>query len=275
MRKVIFLALLFGIVTLQAKIIEAGRFCEIVKHAAPGAVFLLDIDDTILVPEQMLGSDEWFNLRWKKHEEAGLNQAAALEKALAEWESIRHITKMKKVEKEADAVIHALQKKGHKVMGLTTQGLALATRTVLQLKEHQIDFSTHAPSKGDALIDMKGHGILFRKGILFTSGKNKGEAFFHFCETQGISPKKIVCIDDKLSHLKAIEQEAEKRGIEFIGLRYSFADIHKAAFRPEIAEFQFHHSSFSRVLSDAEAQQRMGMIAQEEKKLPAVVKKTT
>ena len=49
--------------------------------------------------------------------------------------------------------------------------------------------------------------------------------------------------------------EAEKRGVEFIGLRYAYSDEKKARFSPEIADIQFTHSSFNKILSDEEAKQ--------------------
>ena len=67
-------------------------------------------------------------------------------------------------------------------------------------------------------------------------------------------------MDDKASHLVAIETEAQKRGIEFVGLRYAYSDIHKAAYRHEVAEFQFKHSSFAKLLSDEEAMAKMKAI---------------
>ncbi len=249
----IFLVLLGIVSIVQGKILETAHFHEVVAHITPGSLVLIDIDDTILVPAQMLGSDEWFNLRWKKHESAGFSKSEALEKALAEWESVRHITKMRTVEKETPASIQELQKNGHRILGVTSQGLALATRTVLQLQENQVDLSQTAPTAEDYYVNLDGHSILFRKGVLFTSGKNKGEAFFKFCDSLGLKPKKIVCIDDKASHLALIEAEAKKRSVEFVGLRYAYADIHKAAFRPEIADFQFAHSTFVKLLSDEEA----------------------
>lgn len=252
------LALLLGLLSpLQGKIMEAAHFQELERHAEEDALFLLDLDDTVLVPEQMLGSDMWFCERVKKHQTEGKDASTALEKALAEWESIRHITKMKIVEKGADLVIQTLQKKKCKVMGLTLQGLALATRTIQQLQENHIDLSVTAPNPGDYFVTLKGHGTLFRKGVLFTSGMNKGEAFFKFCETLGLKFKKIVAIDDKATHLTAIETEAQKRKIEFIGLRYAYSDIHKTAYRPEIAEIQFKNSTFARLLSDEEALTRL------------------
>ena len=187
------LLVLLGLVSpVQGKILEMARFHEIAHHITPDTLVLMDIDDTILVPTQMVGSDDWFNLRWKKHEADGLSKPEALEKALAEWNAIRNVTKMKTVEKETPSFIQTLQKKGHKIMGLTTQGLALATRTVQQLQENQIDLSATAPTKEDYYVNLSGHSVLFRKGILFTSGRNKGEAFFKFCDSIGLKLKKIV-----------------------------------------------------------------------------------
>lgn len=254
----IFVAVLMGMASsLQAQVIEASCFKEIHKHITKDTVVLLDIDDTLLIPCQMLGVDDWFTLRWKKHQASGLDRAAALEKALAEWESVRHVTQMKTVEKDTDAVVQEMQKKGHLVMGLTTQGLALATRTVQQLLQNKIDLSLTAPSKDDCYVNIKGHSVLFRKGVLFTSNTQKGEAFFKYCDTVGLKPKRVVFINDKATHLAEIETVAEQRGVEFIGLRYAYADIHKAAFRADIAELQFKHSSFDRILSDEEAKARL------------------
>jgi hypothetical protein len=253
----LFLVLLGFVSSVQGKIVETARFHELAHHITRETLILMDIDDTIIVPVQMVGSDEWFSLRWKKHEDDGMSKLAALEKALAEWESIRHVTKMKTVEKETSTFIKEQQKKGHKIMGLTTQGLALATRTVQQLQENSVDLSVTAPTADDCYVNLSGHSVLFRKGILFTSGKNKGEAFFKFCDIIGLKPKRIVYIDDKASHLTAVETEAQKRGVEFIGLRYAYADVHKAAFRPDIADFQFFHSSFAKLLSDEEASAKM------------------
>jgi hypothetical protein len=254
----IFVTVLMGMASsLQGKVVEASCFKEISKHVSKDTVVLLDIDDTLLIPCQMLGIDDWFNLRWKKHQAAGLNSEAALEKALAEWESVRHITQMKTVEKDTDAVVQELQKNGHLVMGLTTQGLALATRTVQQLTQNKIDLSVTAPTKEDCYVNLSGKSVLFRKGVLFTSASHKGEAFFKFCDSVGLKPKKVVFINDKATHLVEIEKTAEERGVEFVGLRYAYADKHKAAFRADIAELQFKQSSFDRILSDEEAEAKL------------------
>ncbi len=242
---------------LQGTIFETAHFCEIESHVGPDTLILLDIDDTLLIPKQMLGCDEWFMHRCRQHQESGLSKSDALEAAIAEWEAVRHLTKMEIVEVGSEKIVQSMQEKGLCVMGLTTQGLALATRTVQQLQEQQLDLSKTAPTQEDHCISIGGHTVLFREGILFTSGRSKGESLFKFCEKIGWWPKRIVFINDKEAHLRDIERAAEARGVEFVGLRYGYSDTRKKAFRPDVAHFQFAHSSFLHLLSDEEALAQM------------------
>lgn len=243
MKKVILLLCSFCIASFS-EIIELDHFSDLRSYLSPDSIVILDIDDTLLIPVQMLGCDEWFKLRLK---------ANGLEKALAEWEAIRHITNMELVEEGTDAIIARLQDEGFSVMGLTTQGIALATRTVQQLKGCNIDLKKNAPGRGDHFLSIGQHGALYRNGILFTSAMHKGETFFALCETLGIVPKQIVFVNDKATHLREIDTAAEIRGIPFIGLRYSYSDARKRSFDPKIADIQFRQSSFDRILSDEEA----------------------
>jgi hypothetical protein len=98
-------------------------------------------------------------------------------------------------------------------------------------------------------------GVLFRTGILFTAGSHKGKTLFKLLDQLNTVPQKIVFVNDKKSHLRAIEETAEERGIPFIGLRYAYSDARKAAYQHEVADYQFRHSSFARLLSDEEALQ--------------------
>jgi hypothetical protein len=254
MKLVIFLcSLCFRFIFIEAKIIEFAHFRDLPSYATKDALLILDIDDTLLIPIQMLGCDEWFQCRRKWHQKAGKNVEEALEKSLAEWEAVRHLTKMEIVEPGTEKIIRSLQEKRCPMMGLTTQGLGLATRTKQQLIEQQIDLSLTAPSKEDHYILLAGHATLYRHGILFTSGQHKGKALFQLLDALKLHPKHIVFINDKASHLTEIETTAQVRGIEFTGLRYNYSDARKKAFRPEIADYQFSHSSLTYLLSDREA----------------------
>lgn len=248
-----FLYLNFIIALLSGKIIESEHFNEIIPYANLETLVILDIDDTLLIPTQTLGTDIWFLNRIKQNQAKYTSSSEAFEKSLAEWEAIRHITPVKLVEAETDNIIKELQNKHITVMGLTTQGLALTTRTIQQLNSLNIDLSATAPSQEDHYF-MNQHGVLYRKGILFTSGTPKGMALLKFLDIINFHPKKVVFINDKATHLKDVEQSLESQNIEFIGLRYSYSDKRVANFRPEIAEIQWLHSSFEHIISDEEAE---------------------
>lgn len=251
------LVLFFVTTSLFGVVKEAAHFRDLAEYASADTVILLDIDDTLMAPKQMLGSDTWFEYRLKQYQTEGNDFSPALEKTLAEWEAIRHLSQMQLVEVEIRDVLTSLQERNISMMGLTVQGLALATRTVLQLRDHEIDLSRTSFCNEDCCFPVQGHTVLYRQGILFTSGKSKGESFFQLCERIGQMPKRIVAIDDKLSHLQNIEKEAAKRGVEFVGLRYSYSDERKAAFSSSIAEYQLTHSTLTRLLSDEEAGEAM------------------
>ncbi|MBI5273852.1 MAG: DUF2608 domain-containing protein [Chlamydiales bacterium] len=240
---------------INGRVIETNSFKETTNHLTKDTIIILDIDDTLLIPVQMLGCDEWFKYQFAKHQQRGTSQTESLDKALAEWEAIRHITQMEIVEENTHKIIDSLQKEGYTIMGLTTQGLALATRTANQLKKEQIDLSLTAPIKEDCFFTIQSHGVLYRKGILFTAGTNKGAALMELCKQLKMNPKRIVFVNDKGTHLKEVEEVVEKNGIEFVGLRYAYSDSRKAKFNPAIADIQFHRSSFHHILSDEEAMQ--------------------
>lgn len=248
---------LFGFaLTLSSEIIETPHFREIVTYASPETLIILDIDDTLLTPCQMLGTNAWFEYRFKENRLRAKCGDDPLDQTLAYWEGIRHFTQMEIVEEGSDKIIDSLQNQGIPVMGLTTQGLALATRTINQLYSCGIDLSKTSPTREDCYFD-NGHGVLFRKGILFTSGTHKGAALLKYLEIANIRPSRVVFLNDYKSHLLQVEESLEKKGISFIGLRYGFSDERVRRFSPEIADIQLRYSSFERILSDAEAEKIM------------------
>jgi len=256
MKKILSLILTICTFSLSAEIIDTHNFKEVESYVDHDTLLLLDIDDTLLIPAQMLGCDEWFKHRLEIHLKNNLSVAKALDATIAQWEAIRNLTEMEIVETGTEDIINAMQDKGYKIMGLTTQGIGLSHRTIEHLRENKIILERSAPFKSPFYFEYEDHGVLFRKGVLFTNGRNKGISLFTLLDNFNFKAKKIVFINDKDTHLKEIEKEAEKRGIEFIGLRYSFSDYKKACFDPDIAEIQFNHSSFGGILSDNDAKNK-------------------
>lgn len=249
-----FLCLFFSTISLvYGEIIETQKFQEITHYIDSETLVILDIDDTILIPVQTLGTDVWFISRLEFYLQLEQDDSLALNKALAEWEAVRHLTKVKIVEEGTDEIIRAMQENKIKVMGLTTQGLALATRTALQLQSLSVDLSKTAPSFEDHYFINGHNGVLYRKGILFTAGTSKGDALMKFLDAIEYRPKRIVFINDKKTHLRDVEKSVEIRGIPFIGLRYSYSDERVLDFKKSIADVQWTHSTFDHLLTDEEA----------------------
>jgi hypothetical protein len=249
------LALFFLSNAAKAEIIETKNFHEIYQYIDDETLVVLDIDDTLLVPNQMLGCDEWFINRIKDYKTAGKSFEDALDTTLFEWEGLRSITKMQLVEETIDTIIKDLQSKNIMMMCLTTQRFALAPRTVYQLTQHNINIEKTAPCDKNLYFEMDKLGVLYFDGILFTNGTHKGKTFFEFCNQSNIRPKKIVFVNDKSSHLKEIEDSCAAQGIPFIGLRYGYSDFRKKAFDYETAKIQSQFLNLDGILSDATAEE--------------------
>jgi orotate phosphoribosyltransferase len=257
MKRALFLLCFSLIFPLFSKIIETAHFHEILAHANENTLILLDIDDTILITPQMLGTDEWLKHQTQERKKAGIDPSLAFAQSLAEWEVIRHLTHMELVEPGTDAIIHSLQAQGFQVMGLTMQGVTLATRTAQQLKTHHLDLSLNAPHPENHCLKINRQNVFYVDGILYTGGVSKADAFFALCDKIGYTPQRILLIDDKASHLKDLEVAAEKKQIEFLGLRYAFSDARKNAFCPHTAHYQFLNATIHKLLSDDEARMLM------------------
>ncbi|PWU16514.1 MAG: hypothetical protein C5B45_00300 [Chlamydiae bacterium] len=246
--KILFFSIaLFICSSIDAKIIEINYFNESIPYLTQDTLFILDIDDTLLVPKQMLGSDMWFEDRIKQQK-----GSEAFEKTLNEWEGIRHFTQMQIVEPGTQKTIEDLQKKKHIIIGLSTQSLTLSKVTFHQLISNQIDLRVTAPQE-NYYFQNENKGVLYVNGILFTSGTSKGKALFQLLEKTKQRFKRIVFMNDKGSHLADIEKEAEKNHVEFFGLRYGYSDFRKKSFDSRIANIQLYRSGFTQILSDEEA----------------------
>ena len=72
---------------------------------------LLDIDDTLLIPAQTLGTDVWFYERLKYHQNKEIERSKALDRALSEWEAVRQLTEVVLVEEGTEKIVQDLQQK--------------------------------------------------------------------------------------------------------------------------------------------------------------------
>lgn len=246
----------FCFLFLYGEIIEIQTVDEMLPFLEEETLFIFDIDNTIMEPTQTLGSDQWFYHRKDQYLKKGYSPQEALESALAEWMSVQNLTRVKLVEEKIAAIIASLQHEKKGLIGLTTRGLGLATRTIEQLHSLKVDLSLAAPISKEFLLK-EPRGVLYRKGILFTAGAHKGKALATFLAEMEELPKKILFINDKRSHIAEVEEACLALNIPFVGLRYGYLDEKVAGFSPQLAEIQWSH--FGKILSDEEATSSTGL----------------
>jgi hypothetical protein len=245
---------LFLALTLSAEIVQIKHIEECKNHVQPGMLLVFDVDNTLMETAQLLGSDQWFSYRIQENINRGLADQEALAITLAEWVAIQNNTQVKPAEPSTAGFIQSLQNNGWAVMGLTTRGIELSTRTREQLQSIGIDFAKASPAKQD--IGFKNiPGAVYRKGVLFSTGTSKGSLLFQFFKETGYLPKKILFVDDKEKYLRDVERCCNERGIPFIGLRYGFLDEKVKNLRPELAAVQLKR--FGCLISDEEAEAQL------------------
>ena len=237
---------------LHAQILEIDRFEDISQYVQSDSLIILDVDDTLIKPTQSLGSTAWVDWQAERYMKMGFSRVEAFNQFLPHWYALQFLTDVVLVEPSiADTVLELQQT--NRVIALTARGLSMATCTCDQLATVGIDFSHNALGTHDQFLDLNERSAIYRGGVLCSSGHPKGLSLFHLCDQAGYTPTHIIAVDDTKRCLDELESESLKRGVPFIGLRYSGADQDKASFSPEIAEKQWRESRLHHLLSDQEA----------------------
>ena len=148
-------------------------------------------------------------------------------------------------------LIDELQNKNICVLGLTTRNIDFVFCAIKQLDSLNIDFQKTSPLKKTIYFE---EAILYRKGILFANGANKGQVLDKFFKKIKFFPKSIVYFDDKLKYIKEVEKFCENYKIPYLGFRYGFLDEKIKNFDSKIADIQHKHF---KILSDEEAKKML------------------
>ena len=241
---------LFSMRMISATIVESMTIQDIEKYRTQGTLIIYDLDNTLIEPVQLLGSDQWFYYRLGQMVEKYNDREKALRKTLVEWVAAQAVNKVKVVEEGTAELIRLQQAEGTMIMGLTTRDGLMAHCTLDQLDELAIDLRKTAP-RTEPLIFHSERPIFFDGGVLFTSGTHKGKAFLKFLELVDYQPKRVLFINDKYSNIKEVAHVCYETGIEFLGLRYGYLDEKIAQFNADIAEIQSFN--FGNILSDEKA----------------------
>lgn len=262
MKNKLFLCLFFVLAPLFAfaEVRQAPTMESALEGAEKGTLVIFDLDNTVMMPPQTLGGEEWYDYFVEKRTEEfvsqGLNASEAKNKAvdqgLKEWSQFHKNAKVTPVEKQTPQLISDIQGKGVITMALTARPIDLADSTINQLKSIGIDFSQHSIS--NRTVSVPGENIAkFYKGALLVGPKNnKGTVLVKFLKMIKAKPVKIIFVDNKQHHVDNVEKALADLKIPYFGRRHGAADKKISAMNKQIVEVQ-HRYFFGDVLSDDEA----------------------
>ncbi len=237
MVKVLSLFAFWFLCPLWAGVHEIQSLKEVLPYVTPETFLIFDLDNTLMEPTQSFGSDQWFEAKVAQKRKQGMSEEEAVPEILKTWVRIQKVTLVRPVEEITALVFAQARSHAKMVMALTARPVDLAETTGAQLKGMGIDFSTSAPVPTPMEMNVQNGRSTYRRGIFFLGeNKNKGIGLLRFLEETKLQPKRIVFVDDKERHVKALEASLKDSKIAYEGLRYAGADAHVKAFRMDVAE---------------------------------------
>ncbi len=231
----------------SAEIRETSSMAETFREVRSTDIVVLDIDNTILAPNQTLGSDQWFGYVVANYVKSGLTEKLAVDSAIEDWLQVQNATAVQAVERTTPFLIRAAQERGTMIFALTARPLSLKHSTVRQLRSAGVGLKSPVAKYSD------GDSVELFQGVLFVGPhNNKGVVLAKFFEGHKIRPSRLIFVDDKEKHVK--NMDAVFTEIPNVNFRYGAADATVKSFSSEIANLQWgYFLDRNYLLSDLEA----------------------
>jgi len=237
----------------RAEIREAPSMVDALADIRPGDVVVFDIDNTLLETPQVLGSDQWYTANVAALVKSGLSEDQAGAIALKQWDQVQRITRVRTVEKITPHLVRSLQRLGVMTFALTARPVQLIETTLQQLDSQGIYFSSHGYRFHPAPDLRLRHGIIFI-GINYY----KGPVLNQFFAAQGLKPRRVIFIDDKIANVQSVESALAAAGIPSLEFRYGAADHEVQAYRADLAEVEWtYFLRHGGLISDTQAAQKL------------------
>lgn len=227
------LALLLPALGARAEVREIKSMSEIVSEVRPTTLLVFDLDNTVIEPVGNIGSDQWYDYALTALRRDGLDEAAAEKEAGALWTRMLGVVKVKPVEELTPRLLREKQKRGLKLLALTGRGSEDAAATFAQLKAIGLDLSSSAVSPDNFSF---GNNSLYSRGVFFVGDGDKGKALLALLEKIKLRPTRVVYVDDKPRHAKAVDAAMTAAGIPCVAFRYGASDEKVRAFKEVMSE---------------------------------------
>lgn len=236
----------------QLKIREVGA-----RYGNDNVLAVFDTDDTLLVLNQMIGSEAWYEWQTgdaqceqyctpKMLEPAGENAVGKnIEDLLAKLSGVLSLTHAHPNEPEIPADLKGLQQDGIKTIVLTARGFTNRDATLRQYGENGIEFSRvglnpnqegleYVPSVSPDEMEKFGiHSVRpvnYTHGIINANGQHKGVMLMAWLRETHVQPKAIVFVDNESRQTNRVFSVFKDSGIDITTVRYSHADPDRDVF---------------------------------------------
>jgi len=239
-----------------ALIIDAPNlhlFEKTVKDIDQQSLVLFDVDDTLIVPKDLiLRLCAWDDLNDYIMEALENPEVVAPEKYKGVYFLGQILSRMEfeLVEPNIVSIIHSLQSRNIKAIALTKMRIgsygvisSMEDWRIEHLKRLHIDFSLAFPQVSEIKINDLGFGprALFKQGLLCANKLDKGPALTAFLNNIGWMPAKVIFIDNRFDYLRSVEESLQGTGIEFLGFYYTAVENRPCFVNEKLAKFQFLH----------------------------------
>lgn len=225
--------------TSYAEIRQTDFMKEVLREADGNTLVIFDIDNTLIEPFGQLGSDQWYYFLERKYREIDLlTEDQAYAKAMFVWNRTQEIIQVKAVEADTPDLIKDLQTRGIKTLGLTARTLDVADETLKQLKSVGIQLSNQPVYSSD--LDIVSDDLArYTRGVLFVGDRNnKGKVLLEFLRRIGLTPARVIFVDDKMKHVKNVEVALQPLPVEYFGFRYGSTDKKVNSFNADAKELK-------------------------------------
>jgi hypothetical protein len=189
------------------------------KYGADNVLIVVDIDNTLLTSSVDLGGDIWYQWQTGKLElkpRADEKVSCLLEDSIG---LLYELVPMVPTEPQVPAIIKAWQSSNNTVFALTSRAPKYRAATERELYRNGYNLETNALSpKGQpapVYRETVGREISYMKGIMMTTGLNKGEMLEYILAKTGRDFDAIVFVDDSHKNIVNLyEQYKSKAGVE-------------------------------------------------------------
>lgn len=255
MRSFFFIVLVLFSFQLEAVVRQSDKLEEILEHADKDTLVVLDLDDVLVEPVQLLGSLHHFRHEISQtanaHVKKGIAQETAIriahETEMNYWIEIQKATHVRPVEVDTPNLIRNKQKEGVRIMVMTMRPSELIAATERHLRAIGVDLAIKAPTDQEVELE----GAKYTAGVLYDElGMNgdKSLTLLRFLKAVGLRPNKILYVGEREDAVSSVDAALRDSQIVSLAYRYTRASIKRKNFDPKLTTIQARY--FGAILPD-------------------------